>query len=138
MRCELVERELSARLDGEIDVGSDSSIAEHIETCSRCRAFEAQIHRIHELARVQPAGPVPDLVPAIMAQVRRERAPRRGAIITLPRPSPVWGRHAAAFVAGAVAAALLLGGLPMLRRGPSSALASDIPGRVAQASREVA
>jgi hypothetical protein len=138
MRCELVERELSARLDGEMDVGSDGPIAEHIETCSRCRAFEAQIHRIHEVARVQPAGPVPDLVPTIMAQVRLERPPRRGVVITLPRPGPVWGRHAAAFVAGAVAAALLLGGLPMLRRGPSSALASEIPGRVAQASREVA
>ncbi|HEV8683164.1 MAG TPA: hypothetical protein VGS09_10395 [Actinomycetota bacterium] len=137
MRCEVAERELSATLDGQADRRVERSLAEHLEGCSRCRAFQAQILRIHELARVQPAGPVPDLVPAIMAQVRRQRAPRRGAVITLPRPSPAWGRYAVAFVAGAVVAALLLGGLPLLRRGPSPALASEIPGRVAQASREV-
>jgi hypothetical protein len=137
MRCEIAQRELSGRLDGEADPRLDRSLAEHLQGCSRCRAFETQINRIHEVARVQPAGPVPDLVPAIMAEVRRQRAPRRGAVITLRTPSPAWGRHAAAFVAGAVAAALLLGGLPLLRREPSPALASEIPGRVAQASREV-
>jgi hypothetical protein len=137
MRCEVAERELSARLDGDVGPGTDESLAEHLLGCSRCRAFQAQIHRIHELARVQPAGPVPDLVPAIMEQVRQQRAPRRGIVITLPTPSPAWGRHAAAFVAGAVAAALLLGGLPFLRREPSPALAAEIPGRVAAASREV-
>lgn len=138
MRCDVAERELSARLDGEANRDAERSLEEHLQGCSRCRAFEAQIHRIHELARVQPAGPVPDLVPAIMGRVRRERPPPRGAVITLPRPSPAWGRNAAAFVAGAVAAGLLLGGLPLLRRGPSPALAVEIPGRVAQASREVA
>jgi hypothetical protein len=137
MRCEVAERELSARLDGDVSPGTEQSLVEHLQGCSRCRAFRARIHRIHELARVQPAGPVPDLVPAIMEQVRQQRPPRRGVVITLPAPSPVGGRHAAAFVAGAVAAALLLGGLPLLRREPSPALASEIPGRVAEASREV-
>ena len=136
MRCEVAERELSSRLDGEADRRTQRSLDEHVQTCPRCRAFEARIGRIHELARVQPAGPVPDLVPAIMAQVRRQRSPRRGAVITLRRPSPVWGRYAAAFVAGAVAAALLLGGLPLIRRAPSPALAAEIPGRVAEASRQ--
>jgi hypothetical protein len=135
VRCEVAERELSARLDGEADRAAERSLEEHLATCPRCRAFRSRIDRIHELARVQPAGPVPDLVPAIMAQVRREGSPRRGVVITLPRPSPVWGRYAAAFVAGAVAAALLLGGLPLIRQAPSPALAVEIPGRVAEASR---
>src|SRR5919106_7063640 len=129
MRCEAAGRGLSARLDGEPDRATERSLDEHLETCPRCRGFRAQIGRIHELARVQPAGPVPDLVPAIMAQVRRERSPRRGAVITLRRPSPVWGRYAAAFVAGAVAAALLLGGLPLIRRAPSPPPAAGIPRR---------
>lgn len=136
MRCEVVERELSARLDGEADPRSEPILDEHVATCPRCRAFQTQIGRIHELARVQSAVPVPDLVPAIMAEVRRQR--RRGVVITLPAfPRPAWGRYAAAFVAGAVAAALVLGGLPLIRRGPSPALASEIPRRVARASRLV-
>jgi hypothetical protein len=141
MKCEVAERELSARLDGEVDQAdtrADATLSEHVATCARCREFEARIGRIHELARVQPAGPVPDLVPAIMAEVRRQRG-RRGPVITMPlrRPGPAVGRYAAAFVAGAVAAALVLGGLPLLRRGPSPALASEIPRRVAEASRQV-
>jgi hypothetical protein len=135
VRCEVAELELSARLDGEADRRMLPSLDEHLETCPRCRSFRSRIDRVHELARVQPAGPVPDLVPAIMARVRRERTDRRGVVITLRGPSPAWGRYAAAFVAGAVAASLLLGGLPLIRRAPSPALAVEIPGRVAEASR---
>jgi hypothetical protein len=128
MRCEAAERELSALLDGET-VDRDT-LREHVESCPRCRAFEARSRRLRELVRLEPAAPVPDLVPRIMDQVRRRPAASRA-------PAPAWLGHAAAFVAGAVAAALVAGGLPALRGGPESALATEIPRRVVAAAAEV-
>jgi hypothetical protein len=128
MRCEAAERELSALLDGE-SVDRDV-LREHVESCPRCRAFEARARRLRELVRLEPAAPVPDLVPRIMDQVRRRPVPARA-------PAPAWLGHAAAFVAGAVAAALLTGGLPALRGGPEAALATEIPRRVVAAAAEV-
>jgi hypothetical protein len=127
MRCEIAERELSAFLDGE-PVAEE--LREHVESCPRCRAFEDRARRIRELVRLEPAAPVPDLVPRIMSEVSRRPAPSQ------PRAA-AWLGYAAAFVAGAVAAALVAGGLPALRRGPDPALATEIPQRVAAAASEV-
>lgn len=137
MRCEAVELELSARLDGERDARLDDAVAAHLETCARCRAFEAGAGRVRVMARVQPATPVPDLVPRIMDAI--------GAPARLPRPMRLRGPrrelrllpYAAAFVAGALVASLVLGGLPGLRRGPSPALATQIPREVAAATTQV-
>ena len=128
MRHDAWERELSALLDGEAQGQED--LRDHVESCSRCRAFEARARRVRELVRLEPAGPVPDLVPRIMEEVRRQGSPRRAI-------APAWMGHAAAFVAGAVAAALLAGGLPVLRGGPEAALATEIPRRVVAAAAEV-
>jgi hypothetical protein len=48
-----------------------------------------------------------------------------------------WRRYAAAFAAGAAAAALLVGGLPGVRRGPDPALATEIPRLVFESSTQV-
>lgn len=138
MRCDAVERELSARLDGAVERRLDQGLASHLATCQRCRAFQTDASRLRDLVRIEAAGTVPDLVPRIMAEVRREAVVRRLPVrqIRLRRPAS-WGRYAAAFVAGAVAAALVAGGLPGMRRGPAPALAKEIPGRIAQASNLV-
>jgi hypothetical protein len=136
MRCEAAERELSAWLDDEADRRGEDRLAEHLATCSRCRAFEARARRVREVVRLEPAAEVPDLVPAIMAEVRREAVRGRRAI-TLPLRRPAWGRYAAAFVAGALVVAVALAGVPGIRRGPEPALAGEIPDEVAAASTEV-
>jgi hypothetical protein len=129
MRCDAAERLLSARLDGE--AGDDLGLDEHLASCPRCRAFDSGSRRIREVVRLEPAAKVPDLVPGIMAEVRRSGSRRRwvGAL-------PAGGRYAAAFAAGALIAALIVNGLPGLR-GPSAALATEIPREVAAASTEV-
>jgi hypothetical protein len=125
MRCEVAERELSASLDGEL-VRAD--VREHVASCARCRAFEDRARRIRELVRLEPAAPVPDLVPRIMSQVARRPS----------RPTaPAWLGYAAAFAVGAVATALVAGGLPALRQGLDPALATEIPRRIAAAASEV-
>jgi hypothetical protein len=138
VRCDAVERELSARLDGAVERRLDHTLASHLAACPRCRAFQADTSRLRDLVRIEVAGTVPDLVPRIMAEVRREAVVRRLPVrpIRLRRPA-AWGRYAAAFVAGAVAAALVAGGLPGMRRGPDPALATEIPGRIARAANLV-
>lgn len=141
MRCEVSERELSARLDGEVDRGLEAALDEHLGTCPSCRAFQEGGRRLREVVRLQPAAPVPDLVPEIMAAVREE-ALRARRLPDTRRPRgllpPGWARPAAALVAGFVAAVLLLGGLPVLRRpGPAPALATEIPRLVVQAARGI-
>jgi hypothetical protein len=130
MRCEAVQRELSARLDGAANRRLTEALESHLTACSRCRSFQAGAVRIRELSRLEPAAPVPDLVPKIMAEVRRE-GQRLSIRQLVPRE---WRRYAAAFAAGAAAAALLVGGLPGVRRGPDPALATEIPKLVFESS----
>jgi hypothetical protein len=129
MRCEAAERELSARQDAAGDDRLDEELTSHLATCHRCRSFRDASARIREVARVRPADPVPDLVPGIMAEVGR------GAVNLRRRRE--WGRAVAAFAAGVVAVAVVAGGLPGVRRGPSPALATEIPLGIARASTEV-
>lgn len=132
MRCEAVQRELSARLDGAPNRRLSGAFESHLATCARCTAFQARADRIRELARIEPAAPVPDLVSRIMAEVQREG--RRPVRQLAPRE---WRRFAAAFAAGAAAAALVVGGLPGVREGPDPALATEIPLRVFESSKLV-
>ncbi|HZA26384.1 MAG TPA: zf-HC2 domain-containing protein [Actinomycetota bacterium] len=130
MRCETSQKELSARLDGAPNHRLSEALESHLATCARCRSFAAGAERIRELARIEPASPVPDLVPRIMAEVQRDGR-RRPVRQLVPRE---WRRYAAAFAAGAAAAALLVGGLPGVRRGPDPALATEIPRLVFESS----
>jgi Putative zinc-finger len=131
VRCEAAEAALSERMDGDLDAKRRAELEHHLATCDRCRAFERGAGRIRVLTRLEAAEPVPDLVPQIMRQVRAE------APAPLRRPAIRWARHVAAFAAGAIAAGVLVAGLPGARRGPSPALAREIPMRIADASSEV-
>jgi Putative zinc-finger len=138
MRCEVAERQVSARLDGELNPAAEADLEEHLGSCPSCRAFRARASRLRELVRVSPAAPVPDLVPAIMAEVRRGAAGEPGRLRREPPVRlPAWGRYAAAFAAGALGAVLVLAGLPGFRPGLSPALATEIPQEVAAASTQV-
>lgn len=133
MRCDAARRELSARMDGAADREVDDALDAHVAGCPDCRAFLAGAERLREVARLEPAGPVPDLVPRIMAEIRA-----RAVVRPLRRwRVPAWSRYAAAFAAGALVAAIVAGGLPGVRRAPSPALAMEIPRRIAAASAEV-
>ena len=131
MRCDVVERELSARMDGAVDQELTGALSSHLATCHRCRAFRDGSSRIREMTRVRAAEPVPDLVPAIMAEVRR------GAAVRARWQRRDWGRAAVAFAAGLVTAAVVAGGLPGVRRTPPAALATEIPRGIAEAARDV-
>jgi Putative zinc-finger len=131
MRHDVAERAVSDHLDDALDPQRRADLDAHLATCARCREFERRARRVRELTRLQPASPVPDLVPEIMDRIGSE-AP------TPIRPVlPSWTRYAAAFVAGAVAATLIVAGIPGVRRGPSPVLATEIPRRIAAASNEV-
>jgi anti-sigma factor RsiW len=131
VRCEAAELELSARLDSEGDRSLDDVVAAHLETCATCRAFEAGARRIRVMSRLRAATPVPDLVSRIMEAVESPaRLPGR-------KQARTWLPYAAAFAAGVLVASLLLGGLPGLRRGPSPALATEIPDDIAAATTQV-
>jgi hypothetical protein len=132
VRHEVAERWVSEDLDDALDARRRSDLERHLAACPRCRAFETRARRVRELTRLRPADPVPDLVPRIMDRVRHE------APTPLRRPVPTWTRYAASFAAGAVAAGLIVAGLPGIRRGPSPALATEIPNQIAAASEEVA
>jgi hypothetical protein len=126
MRCEEATVEVSAALDGE---RIDADTAAHLATCERCRTFQEQATEVRRRVRLSPAKPVPDLAPRVMAAVaveRRRRARRRE-----------WRRGWMAAAAGFIAAAVLLGGLPFVRRGPDPALATEVPRLVAAASTRV-
>lgn len=133
MKCDAVELEVSARLDGEQDPRLDDAVDGHLETCARCRAFEQGARRIRLAARVRTATPVPDLAPGIMEAIE---APTR--LAGRPSSRPTWLPYAAAFVTGAVVTGLFFGGVPGLQRGPSPALATEIPAKVAAAAAHIA
>jgi hypothetical protein len=133
MRCEASQREISARLDGAPNRRLTEALESHLSICTRCQSFASGADRIRVLARIQPAMPVPDLVSRIMAEVGREGR-RRPVRQLIPRE---WRPYAAAFAAGVAAAALLVGGLPGVRRGPDPALATEIPRLVFESSTQV-
>lgn len=139
MRCEVAERAVSQTMDEGASL--PAPVAEHAESCPRCTAFIAGAWRLRELSRFEVARPIPDLVPAIMAAVRSDAAPRlaeRGI-----RRFPVRflaGRRAvaAALVAGLVIGLVVTtGGVLPRREDDTAALASEIPARLLAAARHL-
>jgi hypothetical protein len=113
-------------MDGAGDRRLAGRVDAHLAGCPRCTAFVEGAGRIRELVRFEAAPPIPDLVPEIMGSLPG-RSQRAGA----------WLGVAAAFVAGAIAGAVLVAGLPGIRTRPRAALATEVPRQVAAAASRV-
>jgi predicted anti-sigma-YlaC factor YlaD len=72
MDCDLCRAAISADLDGEARGVPDEAVRAHVETCTGCRQFAAGADRLHRVARVTPAEPVPDLTDSILRSIGAE------------------------------------------------------------------
>lgn len=121
--CAWAREELSARLDGESSMHEE--LDSHLAGCAACRRHSGELEDVRRALRVQPAGAVPDLAPAIMRKV--------GAT---PHRSPWRSRVRSATIGAAAAAALLLGtSLPWGEGAQDVAEATEITNGVRAAAR---
>lgn len=123
--CAWARVELSARLDGEAAEGAAGDLDAHLAGCASCRRHGRELENVRRALRVQEAGGVPDLAPAIMSAV------------TAARPAAPWRtRIRAATLGAAAAAAILLGASLPWGRGPQDvAAAGEIASGVRAAAR---
>lgn len=78
MSCELVERDLDAYLDRELDAESSAAVREHVRTCAACRRQLAQREALTRLVRGAPYYSAPDrLRVRVLAQSTRSNSVRR-------------------------------------------------------------
>jgi anti-sigma factor (TIGR02949 family) len=78
MSCELVERDLDAYLDRELDTESSAAVREHVKTCAACRRQLAQREALARLVRGVPYYSAPDRLRArVLAQSTRSNSVRR-------------------------------------------------------------
>lgn len=117
MNCERIRPLLSTMLDGEQPA---STTLEHVDGCTECRSFLANIQTIRRTVRIEEVVKIPDVAPAVMAALPRHA--RR-----------LWLAPVAGLAAGAVAGAVLVGGW----RGPSPTLAAPLPEKVVAVQSEV-
>ena len=78
MSCELVERDLDAYLDRELDAESSAGVREHVRTCAACRRQLAEREALARLVRGAPYYSAPDrLRTRVLAQTTRSQSARR-------------------------------------------------------------
>ena len=78
MSCELVEHDLDAYLDRELDAESSAAVREHERTCAACRRQLAQREALSKLVRGAPSYSATDrLLVRVLAQARRSNSVRR-------------------------------------------------------------
>ena len=78
MSCELVERDLDAYLDRELDAEASAALREHVRTCAACRRQLAQRETLSRLVRRAPYYSAPDRLRArVLAQSTRSTSVRR-------------------------------------------------------------
>lgn len=131
LRCDDVRRELSARMDGEIDTATDRLLEEHLAGCTECRRHEAALRQVKRAVRLQVAPDVPDLTARIMDAVAPHQ-PRR-------RRAEVWRVRARIALVAAVIGALVTAGsvVPFRRDTTDLAHASDISRLVRAAATDL-
>ena len=140
MNCDLAQRSLSARLDGELHGSEAVAADEHVAGCTRCRTFLARAERVRAAVRIRPAEPVPDLVARIVGQLDAV-TPARSPVRRLPGAPLLqrWRRAmqaAAALVVGIVVGSVLVGG-PFRARNPDAISANAIVRGVRGASPQL-
>ena len=78
MSCELVERDLDAYLDRELDAEASALVREHVRACDMCRRRLAQRETLSRLVLGAPYYPAPDRLRArVLAQSTRSTSVRR-------------------------------------------------------------
>src|SRR5439155_12072588 len=122
-RCGYVEKRLRAYADGELPAGEGRQVALHLETCAACRG---DLDLIRKTVRTLRACPQEEPPPHFTASLQVRLASLRAA----RQPAPWWRRWAnsartlrptpsrlgALGLAGAIAAALLVGSFVSTRR----------------------
>jgi anti-sigma factor RsiW len=78
MSCELVERDLDAYLDRELDAEASAAVHEHLRTCAACRLEFDKRETLARLVRSAPYYSAPDRLRArVLAQSTRSTSARR-------------------------------------------------------------
>jgi anti-sigma factor RsiW len=78
MSCELVERDLEAYLDRELEAESSVAVRDHLRNCVFCRRLAAERQALARLVRAAPYYSAPDrLRRRVLEQARRSSSQRR-------------------------------------------------------------
>ena len=78
MSCELVERDLDAYLDRELDAAASTAVGEHLRACAACRRQVAEREALARLVRAAPYYSAPDRLRAqVFAASTRSNAVRQ-------------------------------------------------------------
>ena len=131
MRCEHAHLLLSAALDGEATAAEAEAVAGHVATCPACASYDADLLTLRRRFRLVPLGDVPDVTWRVLRSLDSDSEP---APVTPRHQRRWWQPAAAAFVAGALVGALLMG---LGRDHPDEVVAADLGQRVLQAQTEV-
>lgn len=111
MKCDEFERWLLLEATGELTSAQAARLRDHLATCSACRAWQADLARLHHLVSSVPAPePSPAVVARLLTAVRTARPPVR--LVLRPWFGPA--------LAAAALAVVLLGGIALvtgIRRG---------------------
>ena len=78
MTCEIVERDLDAYVDRELDTDADRDIRDHLRDCARCRSRVGERQALGHLVRSVPYQSAPDRLRArVSTQTTRTFTPHR-------------------------------------------------------------
>ncbi len=109
MTCELLERDVDAYLDRELDAASSAALREHLGQCVHCRRQVAEREALARLVRAAPYYSAPDrLRTRVVEQARRSSSLRQ--VLT--------------WAAAAVLVLSVGAGVGLLRPGPSTQAAT--------------
>ena len=79
MSCTLVERDLDAYLDRELDAERTKALNDHVNTCPACRRTVAECEAVSRLIQTAQYYAAPErLRSGLLAQSARSRLTRRG------------------------------------------------------------
>jgi Putative zinc-finger len=135
VRCDDARAAISLRLDGELPDGADvRAVDEHADACAECSRFERHAERVRSALRLEALGAVPDLAPAVLADVGPRENPGRPAVTDGGHPLRSASRPRRPLVVAAALAAIagLATGVAFVGLGPEprSPAAADLPDRV--------
>jgi hypothetical protein len=134
VRCDDARAAISLRLDGELPDGADvRATEEHADACAECSRFARHADRVRATLRFEAVGAVPDIAPAVLADLEPRQGPgRRVGVGDVGHPRSTRPRRPLVVAAGLAAIAGLAAGAAFVGLGaePRSPAAADLPDRV--------